>query len=307
MVPLLAGNNWGQGVTVEGYATTPDSDVNSRFNAVGAGYFRTLGVPLLAGREFDQRDVLGAPRVAIVNETFARKFELGRDAVGRRMATGVGDVELDIEIIGLVQDLKYSEVKDEIPPVFYLPSAQDEDLGFLHFYVRTEADPEQILGSVRRVVSNVDPSLPIEDLQTLPMQVRENLFLDRMLSRLSASFALLATLLAAIGLYGVIAYSVAQRTREIGLRMALGADGSRIRRLILRHVSRVAIPGAVLGVLAALGLGRLASSLLFELEGHDPTVFAAAAVLLLIVTFGAGLVPARRAARIDPNEALRAD
>ncbi len=304
MVPLLSGSNWGSNVSVEGFVAAPDADTNSMFNEIGAGYFRTLGRPLLSGREFEHGDTLGSPKVAIVNETFARKFDLGRDAVGKRMRVGSA-AELDIEIVGLAQNAHYSDVKREVPAIFYLPYRQDDALGASSFYIRTEGDPGAVLPSVRAVLARLDPNLPVERLQTMTLQVRNNVFLDRMLTTISAAFALLATLLAAVGLYGVLAYAVAQRSREIGLRMALGADADRVRGLVLRHLGLMVVPGAILGVLAALGLGRLARSLLFELDAHDPQAFGAAVLLLLSVTFFAGFVPARRAARIDPMRALR--
>jgi predicted permease len=305
-VRLIAGNNWGNNVSVQGFEAGPDTDTNSNFTLVGPGYFRTLGIPLIAGREFTRADALGAPKVAIVNEAFAKKFNLGRDAVGKRMSNSSGSgTKLDMEIIGLVQNTKYSEVKQEIPPIFFLPYRQNERLGFINFYARTSVDPEQLLPTIHGVVARLDPNLPVEDLKTLPQQVRENVFLDRMISTLSASFAVLATLLAAVGLYGVLAYTVAQRTREIGLRMALGADSARVRGMVLKQVGRMTIIGGIIGLLGAVGLGQLAQSLLFELQGHDPFVLGGAAVLLVLVALGAGLIPALRASRIHPMVALR--
>ncbi len=304
MVPLLAGSNWGSSVSVEGFESGPDIDNSARFNEVGTAFFNTLGVPLLAGREFTTSDVHGSGLVAVVNESFARKFNLGREAVGKWMAVG-NDDSLDIQIVGLVQDAKYSDVKDETPPLFYTPYRQDESIGFITFYVRTSLPPEQTLRAIPAVISRLDPNLPLEELKTLPQQMRDNVFLDRMISMLSASFALLATLLAAIGLYGVLAYTVAQRTREIGLRMALGADGSRVRSMVLRQVAWMMLIGGVIGIIAALGLGRAAGSLLYGLEGHDPTVVVSSAILLTVVALGAGYLPALRASRVDPMQALR--
>jgi ABC-type antimicrobial peptide transport system permease subunit len=166
-------------------------------------------------------------------------------------------------------------------------------------------DPRQFLRTIPGVVAKLDPNLPVEDLKTLPMQIRENVFMDRMISTLSASFAALATLLAAVGLYGVLAYTVAQRTREIGVRMALGADGRRVRTLVLRQVGGMVAVGGVVGIAAAIGLGRAAQSLLFGLEGHDPVVIAAASALLAVVALAAGYLPARRASQVHPMQALR--
>jgi predicted permease len=306
MVPLVAGSNWNTGVYVQGFDVGPDTDNGSSFNEIGPGFFRTLGIPLIAGREFTPGDASGAPKTAIVNEAFARKFKLGRDAVGKRMRTGERDkTELDIEIVGLVQDAKYSEVKRVIPPQYFSPYRQDDALGFMNFYVRSSLSPEELLPVIRKTVASLDANLPVEDLKTMEAQVRENVFLDRLISTLSAAFAALATLLAAVGLYGVLAYTIAQRTKEIGLRMALGADADSVRGMILAQVGRMTAIGAVIGLLAALGVGRLAQSLLFELKGHDPIVLVSATVLLALVALGAGFVPAYRASRIDPMRALR--
>ncbi|HEX4684582.1 MAG TPA: ABC transporter permease [Gemmatimonadaceae bacterium] len=304
MVPLLTGSNWGNSVSVEGFRKDPDTDDNARFDAVGANYFRVLGVPLLAGRDFTVSDGPGGPPVAIVNEAFAKKFKLGRNTVGKHMSTSGSD-SLNIEIVGLVKDAKYSQVKDEIPPVYVLPYRQYGRVTGNYFYVRSALPTDQIMRAIRNAMRNIDPNLPIEDLKTMPQQVRENVFLDRMISTMSVAFAVLATLLAAIGLYGVLAYSVVQRTREIGVRMALGADGGRVRGMVLRQVGLMTLVGGIIGVAGAIGLGKAAQSLLFELKGTDPIVFTIAALALLAVAFAAGYVPALRASRIDPMQALR--
>lgn len=306
IVPLLSGDNWGNDVRVQGYACLPDVDCNSRYNEIGEHYFKTFGVQLLAGREFTAQDGAGGQRVAIVNETFAKKFKLGRDAVGKFMGEGDKD-SLNIQIVGLVRDVKYSQVKDSVPPVFYRPWRQDTRAGNLFFYVQSSLPPEQLLGTLRATMKRIDPALPVEELKTMPQQVKENVFLDRMISILSAAFALLATLLAGVGLYGVLSYSVEQRTREIGVRMALGADGARVRAMVLRQVGVMLAIGGVVGIAAALGLGRAARSLLFELQGNDPIAVGIAVLLLSCVALAAGFVPARRAAMVDPMHALRYD
>ncbi len=304
MVPLLAGSNWGTSVSVQGFKADPDTDTHANFNEIGPDYFKTLGVPMLAGREFTRSDGQGAPKVAIVNEQFAKKFNLGRDAVGKRMEQG-NSGKLPIEIVGLVQNAKYSEVKDAIPPLFFLPYRQDDSLGFLTFYVRTARDPEQVMGLLPATLARIDPNLPIGDLRTLQQQVRENVFLDRFVTTLSSSFAGLATLLAAIGLYGVLAYSVAQRTREFGLRMALGAEPARVRSLVLRQVMWMTIIGGSIGLAVAIAVGSLAQTMLFEIKGYDPVVLTASVAVLVLVAFAAGAIPAYRASRVDPMSALR--
>jgi predicted permease len=302
-VPLLAGSNWGTDVRVQGFESGPDIDSNSRFNAIGAGYFSLFGVPLIAGREFTGSDTRGTLNVAIVNEAFAEKFNLGRDVVGKYMSRG-GD-SLDTQIVGFVQNAKYSQVKDEIPPLFFTPWRQEQSIGDINFYVRTAGDPRSVLRAIPEVVAAVEPNLPVEELKTMPQQVRENIVLDRIISTLSAAFSLLATILASVGLYGVLAYTVSQRTREFGVRMAIGANAAHVRRLVLRQVLLMLLIGGAVGIAGALGIGRAASSLLFGLGGNDPIVFAAAAALLALFAFGAGFVPAWRASRVDPMNALR--
>jgi predicted permease len=304
LVGVLEGNNWGSSVVVEGFKAGPDTDTASRYNEIGPGYLPTLGMPLVAGREFTRADAPGSPKVAIVNQQFARKFNLGSDVIGKRMGRGP-DKTLDIEIVGLVRNAKYSNIKDEVPPLFMTPYRQDDNVGFLTFYVRTSLDPEEMVATIPKIVARLDPNLPVTEVRTMAQQVKENVFLDRFVTVLSAGFALLATLLAAVGLYGVLAYTVTQRTREIGLRMALGAAPARVRRMVLRQVGAMTLVGGAIGLAAAIGLGRAAQSLLYQLQGWDPVVLAAAGALLGLVAFSAGFIPALRASRIDPMIALR--
>jgi predicted permease len=304
-VPLLSGSNWGSDVAVEGFKAGPDTDTNSRYNEIGPNYFATLGIPILAGRDFSRSDALGAPKVAIVNEAFAKKFNLGRDAVGKRMGNQGGTGALSMEIVGLVKNAKYSQVKQEIPPLFFAPYRQDERIGGINFYVLTAADPEPFMANITKVVARLDANLPVERLQTLPQQIKDNVFLDRFISVLSTAFASLATLLAAVGLYGVLAYTVSQRTREIGLRMALGAAPERVRAMVMRQVGVMTIVGGVIGLAAAVALGRLAQSLLYQMQGWDPIVLTSAAGSLTVVAIAAGFIPAHRASQVDPMTALR--
>ncbi len=304
MIPVLSGSNWGTSVRVEGFECGPDIDCNGRFNLVGPGFFSTLDMPLVAGREFNDADVREAQQVAVINEAFARKFNLDpRNSVGRYMSRG-GD-ELDIEIVGVVQDTKYSEVKQETQPLFFTPYRQLESTGLMTFYVRTASDPTPILRAIPEVMKGLDPNLPVEELKTLEQQAAESVFLDRMISTLTAAFAFLATLLAAIGLYGVLAYTVAQRTREIGLRMALGAAGDKVRGMVLRQVGVMVLIGGLVGLGGAYGLGKAAESLLYEMQGGDPVVMGLSVLLLAGVALGAGYLPAHRASRVDPMQALR--
>ncbi|HMN09949.1 MAG TPA: ABC transporter permease [Gemmatimonadaceae bacterium] len=303
-VPILSGDNWGTDMRVEGFQADPDTDTNARFNEVGAGYLSALGIPLLAGREFTVADGRGAPQVAVVNEAFARKFNMGRDVVGKHISTE-GEGPLEIEIVGLIKDAKYSDVKRAVPPQFFIPWRQDSTVGNMYFYVRTAMAPEQLLRSIPPLLARLDPNLPVEELKTLPQQVKENVFLDRMLGTLSAAFAALATLLAAVGLYGVLAYTVAQRTREIGVRMALGADAGMVRGMVLRQVAVMLAIGGVIGIAGAVAVGRGAQSLLYGVQGFDPFAVVGGALLLAVVALGAGYLPALRASKVDPMRALR--
>ena len=305
MVPLLAGDNWNNSVRVEGFEAGPDTNTSAAFNSVGPGFFTTLGMPLVQGREFSRADGDGAPKVVIVNQAFTRKFNLGPQAIGKRMRQSGSDGPLDMEIVAIVQDAKYSDVKRPIVAQYFTPYGQQEQLGFGNFYVRTALAPEQLLTAVPAVVKGLDPNLPIDDLKTMERQIEENVFLDRMISVLSTAFAALATLLAAVGLYGVLAYTVAQRTREFGLRMALGADGRQVRGLVMRQVAVMAAVGGLVGLGAAVAIGQAAQSLLYEITSADPIVLAICTGVLSFTTLAAGYLPARRASRIDPMKALR--
>ncbi len=304
LVGPLTGDNWNNSLEVEGFPSGPDTDTNASFNKIGPAYFRTLGMPLLTGREFTKADAATAPLVAVVNEQFTRKFKLGHEAIGKHIQMGP-KTEPQIQIVGVVADAKYSEVKEPPPPQFFLPYRQGETLGFLNFYVKTTLPPETLLATIPNVVHRLDPDLPVESPRTMAEQIRESVFVDRLLTAFSASFAVLATLLAAIGLYGVLAYTVAQRTREIGLRMALGAAPDRVRRMILSQTALMTAVGGGVGLVLAALAGRYAESLLYQLKGHDPVVFVVAAVLLGAVALAAGFVPAVRASQVDPMTALR--
>jgi len=306
-VPILSGSNRSRNIAVHGFQAGPDTDSSAHYNKVGPGYFSALGIALMAGREFTNADTANSPKVAIVNQAFVKKFGLGHDAVGKLIGPGVHGYRnpLDTTIVGVVADAKYSEVKQQVPPQYFLPARQDNQLEAMHVYVRTSGDIAQTASAITAVVKRVDPNLPIEELGTLPEQVRNNTFLDRMVTTLSAAFALLATLLAAIGLYGVLAYTVAQRTREIGLRMALGAAPDRVRSMVLRQVAIMTLVGALVGLAGAFGVGKGVQSMLFQMTGADPAVLALSAVGLGVVALCAGFIPAHRASRVDPMTALK--
>ena len=305
-VRLLSDSEDGNNVSVEGYVAAPEESTDVMRNEVGPQFFDTVGMDLLAGRDFSGADSLGAPKVAIVNQRFVQRFGLGDNPIGKRMALGMGEA-LDIEIVGLVKDAAYSSVKKERPPLVFLANRQNDHVSDMTFYVRSALDPGQQTAAIRGAIERIDPNLPIEDLVTMREQIRENTAEDRMVGTLSSAFALLATLLAASGLYGVLSYTVAQRRREIGLRLALGAPPARLRGMVLGQIARMALVGGAIGLVAAIALGHAAEALLFGLRGHDPFVLGASVLLLGVIVFLAGYLPARRAARTDPMNALRYD
>lgn len=306
VVPLLTDSHWMQYVSVQGFEFGPDTDDLARYNAVGPGFFRALSIPLLTGREFSDADQSGRPGVAIVNQAFVRKFGLGDDAVGKRMAGSRGG-ELDIEIVGVVADARYGQVKDEAPPQFFLPWRQIGNDGSIAFYVRSGTDIEPVMTAIPKVVAGLDAKLPVANLAGMDAVVSENVLLDRMIGVLSTGFAILGTALAAVGLYGVLSFTLAQRTRELGLRLALGAAPSDVRGMVLGQVARMTLIGGALGLVAALVLGKAAQALLFGVGAFDVSVSAAAMAVLGAVVLLAGWLPARRAARTDPMIAIHYD
>jgi predicted permease len=303
---VLSGNQWGMTVRVDGYQAKEGEDMNPSVDAVGPGFFETMGIPLLAGRDFKDTDAVGAPRVAIINQTMARYYFGETNPVGRRFGFG-RDQATDIEIVGVVQDVRSLELRNKAPRFVYVPYRQDPDTTGLTVYLRIAAGSGTSSAAIRQAAQRVDPNLPIVDMKSMALQVDESLFVERMVAALSIAFGSLAALLAALGLYGVMAYAVARRTREIGIRVALGAERSRVLWLVLRDVAMMAAAGVTLGLFAALYVTRRIESQLFGLSPTDATTLLAAVALLLGVAFLAGFIPARRATAIDPMVALRAD
>jgi predicted permease len=269
-------------------------------------------MPLVAGREFTERDVDGAPLVAIVNESFASYFFPEENPIGRRFGFRFMNNPAAVEIVGVVKDSLYADMRqgtteeNQTPRFAYIPYQQSRELNEMTLYVRsngaaTETMPEQLRQAVRRA----DTGMPIYAVQTMDRTVDEALFNERMLALLSASFGLLATILAAIGLYGVMSYTVARRTREIGIRIALGAERLTVVWMVLREVAFLTVVGIGLGVPAALALSRLVRSQLYGIEPSDPATLVIAATTLAAVGLFAGYIPARRAARVQPVRALR--
>jgi predicted permease len=315
-ISVLTDSNSSSNMTVEGYQPQENEDLHVFQNWIGPDYFATLGIPLLVGREVAPSDTAASPKVAIINETMARRFFANRNPIGSRFAFGSGDrVRPDIEIIGVVKDSKHATVREQARPFVYLPYAQEKDLGQLTFYLRTAPDSRAfssrefsisaLAPALRREVERRDRHLPLLELKTLERQVEEALFADKFVTFLAVCFGLLAAALAAIGLYGVMAYTVTRRTREIGIRMALGATQGRISWLILREVVLLILVGLAIGTPLAFAASRVTASLLFGVAASDPLVFALAGLLLAGMALLGGYLPARRAAKVNPMVALR--
>ena len=301
-VPAIAWSSETTAILVEGGGTEGQ---NSSLNAVDAAYFRTMGMALIAGREFTRADNATAPRVAVVNETFVRKFLPGRNPMGAHFGRAGSAPKLEIQIVGIVKDAPYSDARQPIPPVFFIPLEQVKRWGTLFYYLRTGFDPQSIGSQVRSAVASLDPNLPVRDFKTMETQLAENNFAERIMSRLSGGMAMLATILAAIGLYGVLAFNVARRTREIGIRMALGADAGSVRGLVLREMVIILGIGTVIGLSAAAGTMRFTQSMLFGLKPWDAFIYTLAPLVLWTVALGAAYLPARRATAVNPVVALR--
>ncbi|HEX5425802.1 MAG TPA: FtsX-like permease family protein, partial [Candidatus Acidoferrales bacterium] len=304
-LPLFGDDDAGFNITPEGYVVRPDENTNVLYDYAGPNYFSTLGIPLIAGREFTDADTASSPKVVIINQALARRFFAGRNPIGLHLARGTGTP--DMQIIGVVGDSKWDSPRSKIGPFLYEPYAQDPNLGQLCFYVRTQSDPVSMAPTLRSVISRLDPNLPVNDMRTLTQQVTDSMFNYRLVALLSISIALLAALLAALGLYGVLAYVVARRSREIGIRIALGGQSGDIFRLVIGQGLALTAIGGAIGIVAALVAGRWLSTLLYGVTSSDPLTFVGVVVLLALVSGAACYIPARRAMRVDPVTALRCE
>lgn len=301
IVPLT-NSQWNATVRVLGYESKEGEDLNLSMNIVGPDYFRTMGVPILVGRDIQPSDAATTPKVAVINEKTARYFFGHQNPVGRRF--GVGGKNDDFEIVGVARDGKDSDLRREVSRAFYLPSAQFSEVGQMTMLVRVDG-ASITADSLRNAVRQVDPLIPVFDLRPMSAITDESLFIDRMFALLSAGFGFLAMILAAIGLYGVMSYAVARRTREIGVRMALGADPRGVVWLVMREVAALAVIGVGIGLPASIAVARLVSSQLYGVAPSDPLTLSLSTVILLTVALLAGYVPAGNATRIDPIRALR--
>ncbi len=307
--PELANDDIVSTFSIGGYEAKEDEDMGMEAPSVTPGYFATLRLPLLAGRVFTDQDVVGQPKVAVVNATLARKyFGDPQHAIGRAVGRGHGDgTKFDIQIVGVVGDTKHTGVRDEIRRTIYQPFSQNEKQGGLQYYVRTWQSPEAAEATIRTALQNLDSKLVLDTMRTMDEQIADNLMNDRLIALLAVVFATLATLLAAIGLYGVLAYSTAQRTREIGIRMAMGAQRISVVRMVLADVLWLAGVSIVLTIPLSILLARMVRSQLYGVSSFDPLTLLAGTLLVALVALLAALLPARRAASIEPMKALRTE
>jgi predicted permease len=311
--PIFANDDYVSNFTPEGYVSQPGhvpqpgDDTDAMYDYVGPNYFSTMGIPLIAGREFAESDTAESPKVCIINEKLAQQSFAGRNPIGLHITHGAGTLYTApaMEIIGVVANSKWDDARSDIAPFLYMPYSQDKNLGHLSFYIRTERDPSSMAAGLRSFVQRLDANLPLNSLSTLEEQVGNSMLNDRLVTVLSVSLALLAALLAALGLYGVLAYVVARRTREIGIRIALGGERADILRLVVGQGVRLTVVGGAIGILAALVAMRWVASLLYGVTAHDPQTFVGVVVLLAIVSGAVCYLPARRAMRVDPMVALR--
>jgi predicted permease len=316
---LLEGNRWATSVTIAGYAPEGDRENIALGNAISAGYFKTTGIGILMGRDFDARDfrtgaIEQSPaarrrvdfRVAIANEKFVKRYLGTGNPIGRRIGFGSAPgTPTPIEIVGVTQDAKYTDVRDETQEQLFFPYFEQEIATGFTAFVRTTRDTATMLAALRETMRELDPNLPLNSPRTLATQVDYSLSRERMVATMSAVFGGLATLLAVVGLYGVMAYTVSRRTREIGIRMALGARVSNIGWLVLREVLTIAAIGVTIGLPAAWWLSRYVASQLYGVQPTDPLTIAGAVLLLVAVAAVAGLAPSIRATRVSPTTALR--
>jgi predicted permease len=305
-IPVLTGTDMGGNITVEGRQNLDTDDRHVNFDAVSPNYFSTMRIPLISGREFSAGDTATNTKVAIINEAMTKEFFPKRNPIGVHFGMGSGnDVKFDIEIVGVVKDTKESHVRDAERPYFYQPYSQFGKLFGMSFYVRSQQDPLLIANTLRETVRGADANLPVYDLKTVQRVVDEDLFAERVIAGLSAMFGGLAALLAALGIYGVLAYLVVQRTREIGIRVALGAEAGHVRGLVFKEVGWMVLAGVLVGLPLAYGLARLSESLLYGVHANDVPVYVASLAIIGVVALAACYIPSRRATRIDPIVALR--
>jgi len=302
-VAILSGGEWDSSMSVEGHRAADGEDMQAYMNALSPGYFQTMKIPILDGRDFTRMDLKETATVAIVNRKFAEHFFPGRSAVGKRVGWGAGaNSKLNLEIVGVVADSLYEGPREGVHRQVFVPNW---GRGSAAFYVRTQTSTSDAYTTIRNEVRQLDSTLPVYEMKTLEGQLDETLLTDRLIALLSAGFGLLATILASVGLYGVMAFVVARRRKELGIRLALGAQPGFIIWLVMREVLLLLAIGLAVGIPAAMALGRYVSTQLYAIQPHDPQIAMWTMAILSIVSAAAGLIPAHRASRIDPILALR--
>jgi putative ABC transport system permease protein len=307
-VPVLEDSDEGGNITAEGYHPPRHGDEEVLWNWVSPAYFTTMRIPLLTGRPITEADALPTSKVAVVNATFAKHFFNGRNAIGSHFGFGSGNkLAMDWTIVGVVADSEHSKLRSKIQPFVYRPYLTSTKLSALTFYVKTRGKSEAAMPEIRTLVKRYDASLPIYDMKTMDDLIKESLFTERGLGMLSIMFATLATILAAVGLYGVMSYSVTRRFREFGVRMAVGATPRSVSQMVLREAATLCLAGVICALPFMFVTGRLVRSSLYGVQAGDPIILGGAALLLLLVAEIAGIIPARYAAKIDPHAALRAE
>jgi predicted permease len=304
-VPILAGDEWDSSIGVEGHQAKDGEDMQAFMNAISPGYFATLKIPILEGRDFRDSDAKEDADVAIVNRKFAEHFFPGTSAIGKRLSQGTGPrAKLTIQIVGVVGDALYEGPREGVHRQVYLPNWGATSAVF---YARAQTASTSAFNLIRNDVRELDSAIPVYDMKTVEAQLDETLLTDRLVAMLSAGFGALATLLAAIGLYGVMAFVVARRRKELGIRLALGAQPGFVIWLVMREVLLLLAVGLAIGIPAAITLGKYVSTQLYGIQGSDPTVAMWTMLFLAVVSAAAGLIPAHRASRIDPILALRTE
>jgi predicted permease len=305
-IPVLEDDEWDNWITIEGYSAKQDERPDPHMQYCSPAFFKTLKIPVLLGRDFTDRDDAGAPKVGIVNQKFAKRYFGDANPLGRHVGMGIDPgTKTDIQIVGVAGDTKYENMRQEIPYELYIPIDQKGFAGGATIYVRAASDPALVFNTLRAAVRDVDGNVPMYDMRTLENQLEISLLTERLLASLSSVFGCLATLLAALGLYGVMAFMVARRTREIGIRMALGAGQGSVVWMVLRETLTLAGIGVAIGLAGAYAVTRLIQTQLFGVMPTDLLTMAAASLGIAAVTTLAGYIPARRATGIDPMNALR--
>jgi predicted permease len=290
-------------------AADPRRREGERFTEVGNNFFQTMGIRILAGRGFEPLDRESSPPVAVINESLARARFPHENAIGKLFRFGIPIEDKWVQVVGICAGTRYTSLRDSAPPQFFVPYSQrpEEAGGFrqMTYALRTDVQPAAILPALRRVVQQSHPDLPIVNIRTQEEQIDDNMRLERAFATLTATFGVLALLLACIGIYGIMSYSVSRSTNEIGIRMALGAQPGLVTRMVLGEAWWLTAVGIVAGMSGALALGRAIAAMLYGVKAYDAATFIASAMVLIVVALAASWIPARRAASIDPMQALR--